>query len=810
MKKFLLTAMCLVMTVLPTHAMAADQQYSVYSSIGFGPLEGELTSPKAMGTDENGRIYVIDAASRKGLVFQSNGTYFKSIAIPESVQVENLCQNISVYMGMVAYPDGKVVHLASSSGDVATVFGIGTKLITESLKVKLLDDYSLLVLDKSNGILKFDKDGNFVGQVVVPGNFPSIPNILSFDISPKNECAVLSMTLEKPKNEEGAPEPNTNSIVQITVFDSSFKFKNTFKVKTDETYSPLQGQIAWMGDSSIVMISTDTVGFVEFDANGNVLSETLKGAILPIKTFCPVKDKYYSFTETEFVSISKDGVMNVLAKFDKESMKFGSLDQIAVCGDGIAVYDKSRQDIQFFSQRGFSGIKEYDQAPDIILFTDASNRACTYNNSNRSARVFSCDGKQLQTYEFEQQIGVLSKISRGSGDELIGVSETFGTVCRISKDGFFIGYIGSSGSSENQFRDPVDAFFGPDKNFYVLDKTGSIKVFDGKNTFVRQISMPADKTGLSNPTDMVLLPSGEIMVADSGNDRLVVFNFDGSYAYAIGSTTPPMAKTQKGDYFTNLGTFIKPGRIIVNGESVYVLDKGNLRIQVLRKEKVAPKISIDKQSIDFGKVYDGVKIETITIKNTGTGMLEGSAVCDSNWVELPKKTFTGNSVKLEIRLHADKVPYWNEKVAEIVINSNGGMAKITIGASKPGKIVKLQIDSTKAYVDGAETKLQVAPMLVGGSTMVPLRFIGEVLGATVDWDANEKKVTYKLGKQIVVVWIGKKEALVNGSSMTMSAAPVIVSGKTLVPLRFIGEALGASVDWIGSTKTIMIYYPPKQ
>lgn len=810
MKKFLLTAMCLVMTVLPTHAMAADQQYSVYSSIGFGPLEGELTSPKAMGTDENGRIYVIDAASRKGLVFQSNGTYFKSIAIPESVQVEKLCPNISVYMGMVAYPDGNVVHLASSTGEVSTVFGLGTKLISESLKVKLLEDYSLLVLDRTNGILKFDKDGNFMGQVVVPGKLASVPNILSFDISSKNECVVLSMSLEEPKNEEGAPEPNTNSIVQITILDSSFKLKNTFSAKTDETYSPLHGQINWLGDSSIVMMSTDASGFITFDANGNVLSEAMKGGITQLKTFTPAKDKYYSFTNTEFVSISKDGTMSVLAKFDKESMKFGSLDQISVCGDGIAVYDKSRKDIQFFSKQGFSGIKTYDQAPDIVLFTDASSRTCVYNNTNRSAKVFSCDGNQISAFEFEPQVGELSKISKGSGEELIGISQNLGNVVRISKDGFLIGKIGSSGVGENQYKEPVDAFFGPDKNFYVLDRVGVIKVYDSKNEFVRQITMPSDKTKLLDPSDMLLLPSGEIMISDSGNDRLVVFNFDGSYSYAIGSTSPAMAKTKKGDYFANLGTFVKPGEMVVNGDSVYAIDKGNLRIQVLRKEKVAPKISVDKQSLDFGKVVEGVKVETITIKNTGTGILEGSAVCDSNWVELPKKTFTGNAIKLEVRLLADKVPYWNEKSAEIVINSNGGMVKVSIDASKPGKIVKLQIDSSKAYVDGIETKLQVAPMLVGGNTMVPLRFIGEVLGATVDWDATEKKVTYTLGKQIVVIWIGKKEALVNSASMAMTAAPVIVSGKTLVPLRFIGEALGASVEWIASSKTIMIYYPPKK
>ncbi|MEZ4812348.1 MAG: copper amine oxidase N-terminal domain-containing protein [Caldisericia bacterium] len=47
----------------------------------------------------------------------------------------------------------------------------------------------------------------------------------------------------------------------------------------------------------------------------------------------------------------------------------------------------------------------------------------------------------------------------------------------------------------------------------------------------------------------------------------------------------------------------------------------------------------------------------------------------------------------------------------------------------------------------------------------------------------------------------------NGSVVTMSVAPLIINGRTVVPLRFISEALGASVEWIGATKSIKIYYP---
>jgi len=60
---------------------------------------------------------------------------------------------------------------------------------------------------------------------------------------------------------------------------------------------------------------------------------------------------------------------------------------------------------------------------------------------------------------------------------------------------------------------------------------------------------------------------------------------------------------------------------------------------------------------------------------------------------------------------------------------------------------------------------------------------------------------------IVVVWIGKKEAIVGGMEYQMPSPPVVIKGTTLVPVRFISEALGAAVAWEQATKTITIEYP---
>jgi hypothetical protein len=123
-------------------------------------------------------------------------------------------------------------------------------------------------------------------------------------------------------------------------------------------------------------------------------------------------------------------------------------------------------------------------------------------------------------------------------------------------------------------------------------------------------------------------------------------------------------------------------------------------------------------------------------------------------------------------------------------------------------MVTMQIGSKNATSDdGVTYTLDVPPMILAGSTFVPMRFIGERLSAEITWVASEKKVIYKLGKTIVEIWIGKKEAKVNGAEYKLASPPVIVSGKTLVPLRFVAEALGAKVTWQGETKTIIIEYP---
>lgn len=124
-------------------------------------------------------------------------------------------------------------------------------------------------------------------------------------------------------------------------------------------------------------------------------------------------------------------------------------------------------------------------------------------------------------------------------------------------------------------------------------------------------------------------------------------------------------------------------------------------------------------------------------------------------------------------------------------------------------IIELQIGSKSAYVNQKRQDLDVAPFTENGRTLVPFRFIGEALGAKVSWNQDIKKATYELAGTKVEITIGSNIAIVNGKNTIMDVSPKITGGRTFVPLRFVGEALGASVIWEAVTKKIIITYPGK-
>lgn len=107
-----------------------------------------------------------------------------------------------------------------------------------------------------------------------------------------------------------------------------------------------------------------------------------------------------------------------------------------------------------------------------------------------------------------------------------------------------------------------------------------------------------------------------------------------------------------------------------------------------------------------------------------------------------------------------------------------------------------ELPTAKVIIDGKQMAFQgQGAVVMQGATLVPMREVFSKLGATLSWNQGTKTVTAIKGPTKIVLTIGKQTATVNGNKVTLTKEAVVLNGATLVPLRFISEALGAKVSW---------------
>lgn len=107
-------------------------------------------------------------------------------------------------------------------------------------------------------------------------------------------------------------------------------------------------------------------------------------------------------------------------------------------------------------------------------------------------------------------------------------------------------------------------------------------------------------------------------------------------------------------------------------------------------------------------------------------------------------------------------------------------------------------------VDGSKLQLDVPPQVIDQRTMVPLRAIFESLDATVTWDQVTQTATAIKGTYEVKITLDSTTAYVNGQPQTLDVPATAIDGRTLVPVRFVSEALNADVEWIQESQTVRI------
>ncbi|TYQ17016.1 UNVERIFIED_CONTAM: copper amine oxidase-like protein [Acetivibrio alkalicellulosi] len=118
--------------------------------------------------------------------------------------------------------------------------------------------------------------------------------------------------------------------------------------------------------------------------------------------------------------------------------------------------------------------------------------------------------------------------------------------------------------------------------------------------------------------------------------------------------------------------------------------------------------------------------------------------------------------------------------------------------------VSFGINDITVLVDGEKVEFDRQPYIKDGRTMVPIRFITEKMGCEVTWESDLQLVTIEKGYTRIFLQIGSTRVHANGEYIEIDVAPEIQIDRTMVPLRFISETLGANVEWDSISRTVTI------
>lgn len=119
--------------------------------------------------------------------------------------------------------------------------------------------------------------------------------------------------------------------------------------------------------------------------------------------------------------------------------------------------------------------------------------------------------------------------------------------------------------------------------------------------------------------------------------------------------------------------------------------------------------------------------------------------------------------------------------------------------------VNVSAQNISVELNASELEFDVPPTNIDGRVLVPVRVIFEAIGATVLWNATDKTVTSTMGNTIVVMTIDSPIMTVNGKKIKLDVPPKIIDGRTLVPARASTEAFGAEVFWDAYDNTVKIF-----
>ncbi|MGF9915667.1 stalk domain-containing protein [Paenibacillus ehimensis] len=182
-----------------------------------------------------------------------------------------------------------------------------------------------------------------------------------------------------------------------------------------------------------------------------------------------------------------------------------------------------------------------------------------------------------------------------------------------------------------------------------------------------------------------------------------------------------------------------------------------------------------------------------------------------NWKGWKQLTADLTDLKMSYPIRVKSVYVVNEEIGQDERAAKGKIGIDDITFTYRGAVqqpsnnsVQLTVNKKAVKVNGKEMTLEQAPIITEGNTLIPIRFVTDALGGKVSWDEKERKVTILRGGKMIDLWIDNKDLIVNGQRITAEVPPVIMKDLTMVPLRILSENLGWKVTWDGKTQQITL------
>ncbi|MEW5954169.1 MAG: stalk domain-containing protein [Bacillota bacterium] len=125
-------------------------------------------------------------------------------------------------------------------------------------------------------------------------------------------------------------------------------------------------------------------------------------------------------------------------------------------------------------------------------------------------------------------------------------------------------------------------------------------------------------------------------------------------------------------------------------------------------------------------------------------------------------------------------------------------------AAPSGLSMELTVGQKQMLVNGTVWEMDVAPVIMDGRTLVPVRFISQAMNAPVLWEGAAKNATVVRGGNWIDLWLGERLMVVDGQAVELDVPPLALQGRTMLPLGAVARAMGLTVDWDPGTKKIYL------